>query len=105
MAVHAETVELEARVDLSLWVRRGETGGVVDGVRTVLGDVDGVADLDVVEVTDVRPMANELRLGATVDLVVQVDRTFESRRAAARDLLADGFGVTDVGTVALDGDQ
>jgi hypothetical protein len=102
MAVHTETVEVDARADLSLWVRRGEAGGVTDGVETVLDGVDCVTEHDVVEVTGVRPLSNELRLDVTADVTVRIERAFGSRSAAAREELADGFGVTDVASVDLD---
>lgn len=101
MAVQAETVEVDARADLSLWVRRGEAGGVTDGVETVLDGVDCVTAHDIVEVTGVRPLANELRLDVTADVTVRIERSFESRSVAVQEELADGFGVTDVDAVDL----
>lgn len=101
MAVYADPVEVDARADLSIWVRRGEAGTVSDGVETVLDGVTCVIAHDVVEVTGVRPLSNELRIDVTVDVTVRIERAFESRSVATREELADGFGVTDVAAVDL----
>jgi len=103
MAVHATTVEVDARADLELWVRRGEAGGVSDGVESVLTGIEAVEAHDVVEITGVRPMANELRVNVTVDLTVRV--TSDDPRRVTGERLADGFGVTDVAALTLDTDN
>ena len=80
------TAELELRVP-----RDGET--LERDAETVLERVDGVAAADVDRLTGVTPTLNDLQVGVAVRL------RFDERpadAAAARETLADGFGVSDV---------
>jgi hypothetical protein len=103
MAVQVQSVD--ALATLTVWLRRGETETATEGVRSVLDAVDAVTALDDVEVTGVRPLANELRLDADVALTVRVAASCDDSEVAARERLADGFGVTDVATLRVDADR
>lgn len=75
------------RATLEVRVPRGAAGNVEGGVRTVVGDVDGVERVEVHELSGVRPDALDLYVDAevTVDVAVDVDNP--------REELRDGFGV------------
>ncbi|WP_121821821.1 hypothetical protein [Halostella salina] len=80
------TAQLELRVP-----RDGEA--LERDAETVLERVDGVAAADVERLTGVTPTLNDLQVGVAVRV------TFDERPAdadAARETLADGFGVSDV---------
>lgn len=100
MAVQQTDTTVEVRTALALWVPRDAMGDLTAGVRDVLLGVDGVEAATVVEVTDLRPTATDLRVQAEADLRLDRDRAADTD--AARKLLADGFGVTDVEHVTLD---
>ncbi len=85
------TAEIELRVP-----RDGEA--LERDAETVLERVDGVAEADVDRLTGVTPTLNDLQVGVAVRL------TFDERpadAAAARETLADGFGVADVADVEV----
>jgi hypothetical protein len=87
MAVHAsETVEVTAEVDL--WVPRDTMGDLESGVHGVVADVEDVETADVTGVTDVTPRATDIRVTATVRLVL-TDHT--SDPGAVEQTLENGF--------------
>ncbi|MEF8852956.1 MAG: hypothetical protein V5A28_11130 [Haloarculaceae archaeon] len=98
MAVHAsETVEVTAEVDL--WVPRDTAGDLESGVRRVLADVEGVQTAEVTGVTDVTPRATDIRVSATVWLVLA---GHEPAPDAVRETLEDGFGVMAASVLVVD---
>jgi hypothetical protein len=98
MAVHAsETVEVTAEVDL--WVPRDTMGDLESGVRGVVGDVAGVETAEVTGVTDVTPRATDIRVTATVWLVVA---DHEPDAEAVRETLEDGFAVMSASVLVVD---
>lgn len=90
MEVH-QTTTVEAAVTLR--VPRGAAGDMERGVRTVLEDIDGVATVDVGELTGMRPSA--------ADLYVEARARFELEREPedVEAFLRDGFGVETVEAV------
>lgn len=84
----------EVSATVSLWVSRGEAGDLQDGVRGVLDGVDGVEDVTVHEVTDVRPTWTDIRVTADVDLRMTTEPGADD--AALGEQLREGFGVTGV---------
>jgi hypothetical protein len=84
----------EVSATVSLWVSRGEAGDLQDGVRGVLDGVDGVEDVVVHEVTDVRPTWTDIRVTADVDLRMTAESTADEE--ALCEQLREGFGVTGV---------
>lgn len=98
MAIHATTaVEVTAEVDL--WVPRDTMADLESGVRTVVADVDGVETAEVTGVTDVTPRATDIRVTATVWLVL-TDHADEDE--AVVKTLEDGFGIMDAGIRVLE---
>jgi len=91
MAVHATTA-VEATAELDLWVPRDAVGDLESGVRGVVGGVDGVGTAAVTDVTDVTPRSTDIRVAATVRLVLP-DHAPEAD--AVRETLDDGFGIMD----------
>jgi hypothetical protein len=91
MAVHA-TTRTEVTAEVDLWVPRDAMGDLESGVRAVVDDVDGVEDAAVTSVTDVTPRATDIRVSATVWLVVA---DLPPDAEAAETHLDDGFGVMD----------
>jgi hypothetical protein len=90
MAALASTTEVTAEVDL--WVPRDTMGDLESGVRGVVADVDGVETAEVTGVTDVTPRATDIRVTATVWLVL-ADHAPETE--AVRATLEDGFAIMD----------
>ena len=89
MAVHAsETVEVTAETEL--WVPRDTMGDLESGVRGVVADVEGVATAEVTGVTDVTPRSTDIRVSATVWLVID---EHAPDPAAVKETLEDGFAV------------
>ncbi len=95
------TVDVSA--DVSLRVPRGEAGNLESGVRDVLANADGVTDATVDGVTSVRPTWTDVRVDADVRLAVAVDADESDRSAAVSARLADGFGITGVNDLSVDG--
>lgn len=90
-----QTTTVEAAVTLR--VPRGAAGDMERGVRCVLEDIDGVAAVDVGELTGMRPSAADLY----VDARVRFD--LEREPDDVRGFLRDGFGVEAVEAVIADG--
>jgi len=90
MAVQ-QTRTVEAAVTLR--VPRGAAGDMERGVRNVLEDVDGVAAVDVGELTGMRPSAADLYVDARVRF--ELEREPED----VRSFLRDGFGIEEVEVV------
>ena len=90
MAVSASKTEVTAEVDL--WVPRDAVGDLESGVRAVVADVEGVESADVTGVTDVTPRATDIRVTATVWLVM-ADQVPEPDATEAT--LDDGFAIMD----------
>ena len=89
MAVHAsETVEVTAETEL--WVPRGTMGDLESGVRGVVVAVEGVETAEVTGVTDVTPRSTDIRVTATVWLVID---GHAPDPAAVEETLEDGFAV------------
>lgn len=86
-----QTRTVEAAVTLR--VPRGEAGDMQRGVRTVLGDIDGVAAVDVGELTGMRPAAADLYVDARARFELECDPD------DVAGLLRDGFGVEAVEAV------
>jgi len=97
MAVQARTTDVTATV--TLWVPLDASGDLTSGVEDVLGAVEGVDGLDVYDVTEVQPRATDIQVTAVVGVEMVVPAV-EDR--AAREMLADGFGVMDVVRIETD---
>lgn len=95
MAVHAPTT---ATAELDLWVPRDAMGDLESGVRRVVADVDGVAAVTLLGVTDVTPRSTDIRVTATVE--VELADTRQARDPVAA-TLADGFGVIEATDVTV----
>ncbi|WP_254278888.1 hypothetical protein [Haloarcula marina] len=95
------TPPVDASVDVSLRVPRGETGDLESGVAAVLGRIDGVAAVTVQQVTSVRPTFTDIRVSADATVRVAVPAETDPRTAVA-ERLADGFGITAVDDIAVD---
>lgn len=94
------TTTVEASVDISLRVPRGESEDLHSGVAGVLDAVAAVSEVTVDRVTSVRPAYTDIRVDA--DATVWVDLPEEGdteQTVAAR--LDDGFGITAVNGVEL----
>jgi len=91
------TAKVTAEVDL--WVPRDAMGDLESGVRAVVADVDGVETAEVTGVTDVTPRATDIRVTATVWLVLAHSDPDPDR---VRDTLEDGFGVMDATVLLAD---
>jgi hypothetical protein len=98
MAVHATTA-VKATAEIDLWVPRDTMADLESGVRTVAADVDGVETAEVTGVTDVTPRATDIRVTATVRLVLP---DHETDPEAVRETLEDGFGVMDASLLVVD---
>lgn len=92
MAVQARHTDVT--VTVTLWVRRDAGGDLQTSVEGVLGDVDGVETVQVRDVTDVQPRATDIRVTAVADMTVVVPGDDVQ---SVQKVLADGFGVMDVG--------
>jgi hypothetical protein len=92
--------QVEATVELRLRVPRGAVGDLVGGVEDVLGTVEGVRDVDVREVTDMRPAPADIYVDARVTLAVALET---DDCDAVRAHVGDGFGVERVDAVTLVG--
>lgn len=98
MAVHATTaVEVTAEIDL--WVPRDAMGDLESGVRAVVTDVDGVETAEVTGVTDVTPRSTDIRVTATVWLVLA---DHEPEADAVAETLDDGFGIMDAAVLVTE---
>lgn len=91
MAVHATTA-VESTAELDLWVPRDTMADLESGVRTVVANVDGVETAEVTGVTDVTPRATDIRVTATLWLVLPDHATDHD---AVAETLTDGFGIMD----------
>ena len=98
MAVHATTA-VDATAEVDLWVPRDTMADLESGVRGVVGDVEGVQTATVTGVSDVTPRATDIRVTATVRLVL-ADHSVEPR--AVRRTLEDGFAVMDADVLAAE---
>jgi len=74
--------------DLTIDVPRNDQGDLVAEAEAVLGRVDAVETVDGVEVTGLTPRLNDLRAEVSAELTLAL-----ADADAARDALADGFGV------------
>jgi hypothetical protein len=100
MAVHAsETVELTAEVDL--WVPRDTMGDLESGVHDVVADVDGVETATVTGITEVTPRATDIRVTATVWLVLDVEER-DADPDTVRETVADGFAVMSASVLVVE---
>lgn len=99
------TVPVDASADVSLRVPRGEAGDLESGVSDVLANVDGVTDATVQRVTSVRPTWTDIRVDADVRVTVEVDAEDGDRSSVVEARLEDGFGITDVNDLVVDGDE
>lgn len=90
---------------MTVLVNRDAPGDLADGVRSRLSRVDGVAEIETVDIRGVRPSLNDLRVTVDATLRVRVDADQPEApdpasppdvdAAAVERLLADGFGVRD----------
>jgi len=99
------TTQIDASVDVSLRVPRGEAGNLESGVADVLANVDGVTEATVERVTSVRPTWTDIRVDADVRLTAEVAADADDRPATVEARLEDGFGVTDVNGLVVDGGE
>jgi hypothetical protein len=99
MAIHATTA-VEATAEVDLWVPRDTMGDLESGVRTVVGDVDGVRTAEVTGVTDVTPRATDIRVTATVWVVLEDHDADDDDEV--RETLDDGFAIYDVAVLVVD---
>ncbi len=99
MATASQPVRLVA--DLTMHVPRDAAGDLECGAASVLDGVDAVTEVEAVDVTDLRPRLNDLQVDATVALAVDAPAD-EDGEEAARDALADGFGIDAVERVRVD---
>jgi len=92
------TSTLRVHASVSLWIGRGDSEDLPSGVERRLARVDAVQEASVREVTDVRPTFSDIRIDARVALTVSVPdpEAVDSR-------LQDGFGVTGVDAVTVEG--
>lgn len=98
MAVHATTaVEVTAEIDL--WVPRDAMGDLESGVRGVVGDVDDVETAEVTGVTDVTPRSTDIKVTATVWLVIADHADADD---AVVETLVDGFGIMDASVLVTE---
>lgn len=98
MAAVCQPVRLVA--DLTMHVPRNTAGNLDSGAEDVVTRIDGVTDVEAVDVTNLEPRLNDLRIDATVTLDVAVDDA--EPEAAGETMLADGFGVERVDRVQVD---
>lgn len=101
MAIHDPTVGVTA--DLTVRVPLGASGTLVEGVARVLERNDRVHDVDDAAVTGVTPGLNDTAVDATVTVTVEPADATGDATLAARDVLADAFGVDAVDAVELRG--
>ncbi|WP_276272338.1 hypothetical protein [Haloarcula litorea] len=101
MSLHA-TATVDASAAVSLRVPRGDSDDLASGVTDVLASVDGVQRVAVEGITGVRPTFTDLRVEAEVTVAVAVPAEADAATAVTAQL-ADGFGVTAVDDVAVDG--
>jgi hypothetical protein len=99
MATASQLVRVTA--DLTMQVPRNATGDLEQGVTNVVRGVDAVASVEAVDVTDLRPRLNDLRVDATVAVEMTVEDAPDVERAGTT-ALADGFGIEAVETVETD---
>lgn len=99
MATTSQLVRVTA--DLTMQVPRNATGDLSQGVTNVVRGVDAVATVDAVDVTDLRPRLNDLRVDATVAVEMAVEDAPDVARAG-RDALGDGFGIEAVESVDVE---
>jgi len=98
MAIHA-TDQVEATAEIQLWVPRDTMADLESGVRTVVADADGVETAEVTGVTDVTPRATDIRVTATVWIVLP---DHEADPEAARETLEDGFGIMEASVLVAE---
>ena len=89
---------MQACVDCELRVPRGKPGDLVDGVTAVLERIPDVRDAEVREVERVHPTPFDLTVTGRVDVTMAAAC---DDPAVVQETLEDGFGVIDVGVVAL----
>ncbi|NIB99598.1 hypothetical protein [Halobacterium sp. R2-5] len=99
MATASQEVRLVA--DLTMHVPRDAAGDLECGAATVLEGVGAVVAVESVDVTDLRPRLNDLQIDATATVAVDAPAD-EDGEEAARDALADGFGIDEVERVRVD---
>lgn len=97
MSLHATTT-VEASVDISLRVPRGESEDLNSGVAGVLDAVAAVREVAVDRVTSVRPGYTDIRVDADATVRLELSDDCEPARAVAA-TLRDGFGITTVNNV------
>jgi hypothetical protein len=90
---------LASQTEVDLWVPRDAMGDLESGVRAVVADVDGVASAEVTAVTDVTPRSTDIRVTATV-WVVLAEPVADPETTA--DTLAAGFGIMDATVLVTD---
>ncbi|MFB6074424.1 MAG: hypothetical protein ABEJ89_05385 [Haloarculaceae archaeon] len=96
------TTPVDATAAVSLRVPRGEAGDLESGVAEVLESVESVETVAVDQVTGVRPTWTDLRVDVDARFTVRVPADHDDRVATVRELLADGFGVTEVTGLIVD---
>lgn len=103
------TVLVDASVDVSLRVPRGEAGNLESGVADVIANADGARDVSVERVTSVRPMWTDIHVDADVRLSIEVASDATDRPdavgATVGATLEDAFGVTEVNALVVDEDE
>lgn len=91
-----------AQATLTILVARDAAGSLLEGARTRIERVDGVAAVEDLDIHGVRPGLNDLTVEATAAIRLEPDPPGEGRRPTGRErldpeeaaaLLADGFGV------------
>ena len=100
MAPVCQLVRCEA--DLTMHVPRDAAGDLACGAQSVLAGVEAVEEVESVDVTNLTPRLNDLEIGATVTVAVEVADTPDAPIDAASAELADGFGVASVDGVRAD---
>jgi hypothetical protein len=98
-----QTTTVEATADCEARVARGDAGSLDAGVEALFADADAVRECDLRAVESVRPDAFDLYVEVTVDLALALPDGADE--AAARDALADVFGVCAVERVRIEPDR
>ncbi|MFB6191819.1 MAG: hypothetical protein ABEI11_00690 [Haloarculaceae archaeon] len=100
MPVQKTTVEVTA--DCEARVARGDAGSLNAGVEALFAEADAVRECELRSVGSVRPDAFDLYVDVTVELALALPEGGEADESAARDALADVFGVCEVRRVRID---
>lgn len=83
--------EVTAQADLTVLVSRHARGDLRDGVRNRLRKVDGVQNIDSVDVYGLQPGLNDIAVEVRATLLIRPTARGDDASIAAQ--LADGFGI------------